>query len=68
MKIQIGNVNTAIIGFDIALKLYPIRTNGIRFPIRSDKLPKYPLLNPETNSATPSNTPIKKAEKPIAFK
>jgi hypothetical protein len=52
----------------IALKKYPAFINGNRTPFSSLSFPKYPLLMPEVNSATPSNMPISKTEKPISFK
>lgn len=58
----------ASIGLEIALSVYPSRTNGTLFPVASDNFPKYPLLNPDTASANPSSIPMKITEKPIVFK
>jgi len=48
----------------MALNEYPICTKGTLFPDLSERLPKYPLLNPAVASATPSSNPMRKIEKP----
>jgi len=52
-------------GFEKALRVYPVLTKGTRFITVSDLCPKYPLLKPATASAIPSRIPISNIEKPI---
>ncbi len=61
-------MNTAMSGLEIELNAYPHCTNGIRLPVWSDSLPKYPLLNPAVASAIPSSIPMSTIEKPMLFR